>query len=148
MDLGNGVIAQQDYHLNSLLTSENPYIPNRCIVYGYDLVGSDRVNNIAKIGPGLWNYLPAMFQGAPGGKVTLNLTGGSMSADGILVLPVLQEWIDQIGDNLGIVQILVNKRVWPITAEFTAYPVVAGSSIIITGLETIANTLTLDIILI
>lgn len=68
-----GILIQQPYELNSTLTANNPYIPEDIIQYGYDLSGSLRINNIAKIGPGFWNDLPAMFNGTNTGIVPVFL---------------------------------------------------------------------------
>lgn len=152
-----GVIYQQQYFLRADLEAQfDYYIPEKVIVYCYDLIGSNRVNNKAKIGPGFWNEnpgvwtaLPFMFEsGGSGAKVPLNLTSGAMSGDYVCVLTVLQAWIDVIGGNIGVAQISINKVGHPFTPIFSAYPMSVGDTITIIGLETIADTSTLDIILI
>lgn len=147
MGILNGVIVLEAIELKTTLDTTNPIIAQDQMQLSYDSIDGVTGAYIgvkARVGPGRWNDLTDIFNNAGSGKLLKSLT---QTVDYAYVLTLLSGDIAAIGNNIGVLSVLVNNQIWPATINYSNFPVTAGDTITLTGLETVANTTSLNILL-
>lgn len=146
MSLLNGVRVVEAIELKATLDTNNPPIGPDEMQLSYDAIVSGVYTGVrARVGPGNWNDLQDIFNNAGSAKL---LKTPTQTIDYAYTLTFSSADIIALGVNIGIAMVLVNKIVWPATIVYSNFPVADGDTATITGLETVANTTSLQILLV
>lgn len=141
----NGVVVSEAIDLESTLISNNPIIGQDQMQLSYSSIVSGVYQGVkARVGPGHWNDLTDIFNNSGSAKI---LKSPTQTIDYAYTLTFSSGDVAALGANIAILMVLVNKQVWPATIVFSNYPVTAGNTAVVSGLETLANTTSLDILL-
>lgn len=146
MSLLNGVRVIEAIELKTTLDSVNPIIGQNEMQLSYDSIDGTTGAYIgvkARVGPGRWNDLTDVFNNTGSNKI---LKVPTQTIDYAYTYTFIAGDITALGSNIGLAMVLVNDAIWPISATYSNFPVSAGDTLLITGLETVANTTSLKLL--
>lgn len=143
----NGVVVKEAIELKSQIDTDNPLVGPDEMQLSYDSI--DPVTGVyigvrARVGPGRWLDCTEVFNNAGSAKL---LKSPTQTVDYAYTLTLSTGDISALGANVSILMLLVNAVVHPFVATFSNYPCSASDTILFTGLETVADTTSLQILL-
>lgn len=137
----NGVVVREAIALKATIDADNPLIGPDEMQLSYDSLSGINYRGVrARVGPGNWLDLEDIFSTAGSYKIPKT---GTMISDYVYVYTILASDILALGAEIAVSQILVNGQQQG-KANFSNFPVVAGDTITLTGLETISGTTSLN----
>lgn len=143
--IANGLLVKEAYYLYSDLVSENPVIPAGMAIYSYDSIGADDqlVGIKGWLGSDVeFNFLEPIYNTV--GNTSLVKTA-TMTTDFVYEYTVLAGDISDLGSNLTLSEVIVNKEKSFANISYENFPISAGEKITISGLPLVSQVTSLKL---